>query len=52
MNTIYRVIWNHTLGVYQVCSELTKRMTQSFALTLSGRSELNKKHNRYPQLQQ
>ncbi|QSZ84424.1 hypothetical protein FYK26_07540 [Escherichia albertii] len=39
----YRVIWNHTLGVYQVCSELTKRMTQSFALTLSGRSELNKK---------
>ena len=45
MNRIYRVMWNSTLQVFQVCSELTRRTGKTSTVNLSKSPTLNNKIN-------
>ena len=46
MNRIYRVIWNCTLQVFQVCSELTRRVGKKSTVNLRKSSGLTTKFSR------
>lgn len=46
MNRIYRVIWNCTLQVFQVCSELTRRVGKTSTVNLRKSSGLTTKFSR------